>query len=116
VDNKISTVLSGGPFLGVGFGIDSGADGSNYLARENTIDDVNIGIEVKEASTELRFIDNDLKNIDSSQSSGTELYFGELDSTEDSPLASIIAGNAFDQSVAPGGQFSPYDQTIQPGP
>jgi len=115
VDNDISSVLASDstPYLGVGFGVE--ADGTNYLVRDNTIDDVNIGAEVKEAATELTFVDNSLSNIDTSVS-GLELYFGEKDGDAVSPVASIIADNTFDQAVVSGGGDYSYDQTIQPAP
>ncbi|WP_254823785.1 SipW-dependent-type signal peptide-containing protein [Haloglomus halophilum] len=115
VDNDISSVLAnpGTSPLGVGFGVE--ADGTNYLVRDNTIDDVNIGAEVKEAATELTFVDNSLSNIDTSVS-GLELYFGEKDGDAVSPVASIIADNTFDQAVGSGGGDYSYDQTIQPAP
>jgi predicted ribosomally synthesized peptide with SipW-like signal peptide len=116
VGNDISSVLANPstPALGVGFGQE--ADGTNYLARDNTVTDVNIGVEIKAGATELSFLDNFVGPIDSTDSSAhtLELYLG--DETGSAPVSSIIADNDFDQAVAPGGTVGSYVQTIQPAP
>jgi hypothetical protein len=118
LDNDISSVLasSGTQYLGVGLGIE--ADGTSYLARNNTIDDVNIGAELKAAATELTLLGNSISNIDNSVNNANNpsvppLYLG--DKTGAAPIGTFIADNAYDVAVTSGGSFPPaYQQTIVP--
>jgi predicted ribosomally synthesized peptide with SipW-like signal peptide len=115
IDNSISTILasaSSSPYLGVGFGVE--ADGENYLFRDNTIDDVNIGVELKGAATELTLTGNSITNIDTSVNSAFNtsgipaLYVGDF--TDNAPLATFIADNSYDVAVKSDGPFGPIDQ------
>jgi predicted ribosomally synthesized peptide with SipW-like signal peptide len=118
LDNDISSVLasSGTQYLGVGLGVE--ADGTSYLARNNTIDDVNIGAELKGAATELTLLGNSISNIDNSVNNANNpsvppLYLG--DQTGAAPIGTFIADNAYDVAVTSGGSFPPaYQQTIVP--
>jgi len=118
VDNDISSVLASGSteFLGVGFGVES--DGTNYLARDNTIDDINIGVELKAAATELTLTGNSISNIDNSVNNANNpgvppLYLG--DKTGNAPIGMFIADNSYDVAVTSGGSCPVgYQQTIVP--
>ena len=118
VDNDISSVLASDStqLLGVGFGVESA--GTNYLARDNTIDDVNIGVELKAAATELTLTGNSISNIDNSVNdtnnpSVPPLYLG--DKTANAPIATFIADNTYDTAVMSGGSYpTGYQQTIVP--
>jgi hypothetical protein len=110
--NSVSDVLAdtSSQFLGVGFGVES--DGSNYVASNNTIENVNIGVEIKEAATDLDFTGNSLNSIDGSNTGSTQLYLGNQD-TDNAPIQSIISNNTFDKNVTSGGPLGSYNQTIQ---
>jgi len=117
VDNDINSVLASDitEFLGVGFGVE--AAGTDYLARDNTIDDVNIGVELKAAATELTLTGNNISNIDNSvnnanNSSVPPLYLG--DQTGNAPIATFIADNSYDVAVTSDGPFGAYVQAIVP--
>jgi predicted ribosomally synthesized peptide with SipW-like signal peptide len=118
VDNNISSVLASDDtdFLGVGFSVQ--ASGSNYLARDNNIDDINIGVELTGAATELTLTGNSISNIDNSVNdtnnpSVPPLYLG--DRTGNAPIATFIADNTYDIAVTSGGPFpTGYQQTIVP--
>jgi predicted ribosomally synthesized peptide with SipW-like signal peptide len=117
VDNDISSVLASDSteFLGVGFGVE--AAGTNYLARDNTIDDVNIGAELKAGATELTLTGNSISNIDNSVNNTNNpsvppLYLG--DQTGNAPIGTFIADNSYDVAVESDGPFGAYLQAIVP--
>jgi predicted ribosomally synthesized peptide with SipW-like signal peptide len=112
VDNDISEVLAdpGTQYLGVGLGVESG--GTDYLFRDNTVSDINIGVELKAASTQTTLTSNSISSIDTSVNGSPALYLG--DQTGSAPIASIIGDNTFDQQVTSGGSVGPYVQTIVP--
>ena len=117
VDNDISSVLASDStdFLGVGFGVEAG--GTDYLARDNAIDDVNIGVELKAAATELTLTGNSISNIDNSVNNTNNpsvppLYLG--DQTGSAPIGTFIADNSYDVAVKSDGPFGAYLQAIVP--
>ncbi|TKX56134.1 hypothetical protein EXE42_00820 [Halorubrum sp. SP3] len=117
VSNDISSVLASDstPYLGVGFGVE--ADGTDYLARGNTINNVNIGVELKGAATETVLTGNSISNIDNSVNNTNNpgvppLYLG--DQTGNAPLATFIADNSYDVGVESDGPFGAYQQAIVP--
>jgi predicted ribosomally synthesized peptide with SipW-like signal peptide len=112
VDNDVNTILADTTtqYLGVGFG--SEADGTNYVFRENTVADVNIGVEIKGAATELTLVDNEFGPIDTSVNGGPALYLGDQSGAAD--VAPVIAENTFDVAVESGPAVGPYDPTIVP--
>jgi len=56
-ENQVTSVLADdGPFLGVGLGVE--ADGSGYVFENNTVQDVGLGVELKEAGDETTFAGN----------------------------------------------------------
>ena len=112
VSNDISSVLASDstPYLGVGFGVE--ADGTDYLAHGNTIDNVNIGVELKGAATETVLTGNSISNIDDSvndtnYSSIPRLYLG--DQTGSAPVGTFTADNSYDVPVKSDGPFGPID-------
>jgi len=101
VDNDISSVLASDDtdFLGVGFSVQASGTNyvTNYVTRDNTIDDVNIGVELTGAATELNLTGNSISNIDNSVNSTNNpgvppLYLG--DQTGNAPIATFIAENS----------------------
>ena len=117
VDNDISSVLASDSdeFLGVGFGVENA--GTDYLARDNTIDDVNIGVELKAGATELTLTGNSITNIDNSVNNTNNpgvppLYLG--DQTGNAPIGTFIADNSYDVVVKSDGPFGSYVQAIVP--
>ena len=117
VGNNISSVLASDStqFLGVGFGVNAG--GTDYLARDNTIDDINIGVELKAGATELTLTENSISNIDNSVNNTNNpsvppLYLG--DQTGSAPIGSFIADNSYDVAVKSDGSFGSYLQAIVP--
>jgi predicted ribosomally synthesized peptide with SipW-like signal peptide len=117
VDNDISSVLASDStqYLGVGCAVD--ATGPNYLARNNTIDNINIGVELKGAATELTLLENSISNIDNSVNNTNNpsvppLYLG--DQTGNAPIGTFIADNSYDVAVTSGGPFGAYLQAIVP--
>jgi len=112
VSNDINSVLASDstPYLGVGFGVE--ADGTDYVARGNTIDNVNIGVELKGAATETVLTGNSISNIDDSvndtnYSSIPRLYLG--DQTGSAPIGMFITDNSYDIPVKSDGPFGPID-------
>ncbi len=112
VSNDISSVLASDstPYLGVGFGVE--ADGTDYLARDNTIDNVNIGVELKGAATETVLTGNSISNIDDSvndtnYASIPRLYLG--DQAGSAPIGMFITDNSYDVPVKSDGPFGPID-------
>jgi predicted ribosomally synthesized peptide with SipW-like signal peptide len=122
VDNDVSSVLASDStqYLGVGFGVD--ADGTDYLARDNTIDNVNIGVELKAAATELTLTGNSISNIDNSVNNTNNpntppLYLGDQTGSPgngNAPLQTFIAENSYDMPVKSDGPFAPYNEAIVP--
>jgi len=118
VDNNISSVLASDDtdFLGVGFSVQ--ASGTNYVTRDNSIDDINIGVELTGAATELTLTGNSISNIDNSVNDINNpnvppLYLG--DRTGNAPIPDFIADNTYDVAVTSGGSFpTGYQQTIVP--
>lgn len=117
VDNNVTSVLASDstPFLGVGFGVE--AAGTDYLARDNTIDNINIGVELKAAATELTLTGNSISNIDNSVNNTNNpsvppLYLG--DKTGNAPIGTFIADNSYDVAVKSDGPFGAYQQAIVP--
>jgi hypothetical protein len=117
VENAVTSVLASDStqYLGVGFGVE--ADGSRYLARDNTIDDVNIGVELKAAPTETTLVDNSISNIDNSVNATNNpsvppLYLG--DQTGNAPIGSFISENDYDVPVKADGPFGAYIRAIVP--
>jgi nitrous oxidase accessory protein NosD len=117
VENDVTSVLASDSteFLGVGFGVE--ADGTSYLARDNTIEDINIGVELKAAPTETTLIDNSIRNIDNSVNATNNpsvppLYLG--DQTGNAPIGSFISDNDYDVAVESDGPFGAYLQAIVP--
>jgi hypothetical protein len=113
VDNDIGDVLAttGNSLLGVGLSVE--ADGTGYIFRDNSVENVNIGVEIKAAATESTFVGNDIGPIDNSVNpSGPPLYLG--DQTGSADVGAIIGANGFDVPVTSGPTLGPYTQTIVP--
>jgi predicted ribosomally synthesized peptide with SipW-like signal peptide len=117
VENDVSSVLASDSteFLGVGFGVE--ADGTSYVVRDNAIDDINIGVELKGAATETTLIQNTISNIDNSVNATNNpsvppLYLG--DQTGNAPIGAFITDNDYDVAVKADGPFGAYLQAIVP--
>lgn len=89
-DNSISNVLSNPSTdtFGVGLGVE--ADGSNYTFENNSVDNAELGAEIKKAAGQTTLTGNSF--------TGTTIHLG--DRTDNVGLTGVINNNSFDRAVA----------------